>query len=838
MRGIEEVYKAKPQTAGGFQANRLKWGSQSLENQMRGTPFRNDLVGLKDDPSVRGHVTQSNSPEEFVASRDEENSSRRASGLVRVCWLSSTNSDRTSRSWVNVDKLTLLDRKFQLGELVSSAKGEQTGVGKVIGFSSTVTIVNTLTGKILGGVRHSNLNHVSPLDQHSSTAIVYQGWLGWVKAVDYRYILKKEGVREDDSIICVTYPQLLTNLHCQPVRFRGECFTSAGVEVGQRLTGHPLTLTAYRKGELVSARVIRKSPQTLEVLWDVSRMGTQLRSPPPSKITGLQIRKALILPGVRQFDFQIGDLVCFGAACLEEDLDDDMAAMSFMYSNEEVAEERYPWVIVERTSTVEVAWQTGVDKQAATSLSPRFHQSDHDFWPGQLVRHHDGRLGQVLKVDPRERTCDVLWMLCHEEEKRVETDLSIYQLSHVAESQLQPGDVVVFKHQGYDVEDRVGRFTGRYVGGEAEVLWATLDRSYVEVSQLRRVDPIPNSMATSPIDWYFPDSPWECLCDYGSGDSSDRSAGGSDLEGLDSWTETSSAGAEAWTVPEDESYQDSFPGFFLEEDAPEDHWFLHATPKATHQFLKRMHWEHGVLRANLPKGIWVRGFGSRLDLLRVVIIGPQGTPYAGGTYCFDLFMDPEDFPASPPKCHFWRWVGPCDDEYRPLNPNLYPSGRVCLSLLGTWEGSTPQERWSPASSLLQLAVSLQSLVLVKNPFFNEAGYDRMHGSPEATRYSDAYNEHAFLLSLMTIPVAIKTPPTPLEAPLRDYYAKTLPAFLSKLRLISEEPLTASALSNFSLKPISNGCRSLLKCRIAELETAYKFILAPGFALISFEPSVA
>lgn len=47
--------------------------------------------------------------------------------------------------------------------------------------------------------------------------------------------------------------------------------------------------------------------------------------------------------------------------------------------------------------------------------------------------------------------------------------------------------------------------------------------------------------------------------------------------------------------------------------------------------------------------------------------------------------------------------------------NLYEEGKVCLSILGTWAGDK-NEMWSSSrSSLLQAFVSIQGLVLVKEP---------------------------------------------------------------------------------------------------------------------------
>ena len=64
-----------------------------------------------------------------------------------------------------------------------------------------------------------------------------------------------------------------------------------------------------------------------------------------------------------------------------------------------------------------------------------------------------------------------------------------------------------------------------------------------------------------------------------------------------------------------------------------------------------------------------------------MIAGPDGTPYAGGLFEFDCFM-PIVYPNSPPLMYLKTTGG---GTVR-FNPNLYADGKVCLSLLGTWEG--------------------------------------------------------------------------------------------------------------------------------------------------------
>ena len=65
---------------------------------------------------------------------------------------------------------------------------------------------------------------------------------------------------------------------------------------------------------------------------------------------------------------------------------------------------------------------------------------------------------------------------------------------------------------------------------------------------------------------------------------------------------------------------------------------------------------------------------------------------------------------------------------------------MCLSLLGTWSGDQG-ERWhAKTSTLLQVLMSIQALILVPDPFFNEPGYEKTRGTVEGDRQSRLYNE--------------------------------------------------------------------------------------------------
>jgi baculoviral IAP repeat-containing protein 6 len=136
-----------------------------------------------------------------------------------------------------------------------------------------------------------------------------------------------------------------------------------------------------------------------------------------------------------------------------------------------------------------------------------------------------------------------------------------------------------------------------------------------------------------------------------------------------------------------------------------------------------------TLPVEYGSSIFVRAVENRLDTLRAVILGPDDTPYANGVFVFDIFL-PYNYPLVAPMVHFVNHGG------RRFNPNLYNCGKVCLSLLGTWSGPG----WiSGESSLLQVLISLQSLILVPDPYFNEPGCEVVRNTPCGLEYSNTYN---------------------------------------------------------------------------------------------------
>jgi ubiquitin-conjugating enzyme E2 O len=172
-----------------------------------------------------------------------------------------------------------------------------------------------------------------------------------------------------------------------------------------------------------------------------------------------------------------------------------------------------------------------------------------------------------------------------------------------------------------------------------------------------------------------------------------------------------------------------------------------------------------IVRTNLTYAdtIYVRAFEDRMDLFRAAMVGARGTPYHDGLFFFDLQLPPS-YPAAPPMVNY-RSFG------LRLNPNLYESGTVCLSLLDTF-GGEGTELWSPASStVLQVLVSIQGLVLTAQPFYNEIGYESLAGQPEGRRNELPYSENTYLLNLQTMLHLLRRPPAGFEVFVKNHFCR-------------------------------------------------------------------
>ncbi|GAA5993591.1 hypothetical protein JCM10908_000129 [Rhodotorula pacifica] len=178
----------------------------------------------------------------------------------------------------------------------------------------------------------------------------------------------------------------------------------------------------------------------------------------------------------------------------------------------------------------------------------------------------------------------------------------------------------------------------------------------------------------------------------------------------------------------------------VELDVKKHHYTREITESASsrrpHGSFVHLAKELAVLSTSLPAGIWVRHDEERVDVIKCMIAGPEHSPYAGGLFEFDIFL-PLRYPEVSPLC----WLVTTGGNKVRFNPNLYAEGKVCLSLLGTWSG-TPEEMWQPnKSTILQVLLSITSMILGTNyPFYNEPGF----GAPRDDDRNKTYNKNISL----------------------------------------------------------------------------------------------
>ena len=168
----------------------------------------------------------------------------------------------------------------------------------------------------------------------------------------------------------------------------------------------------------------------------------------------------------------------------------------------------------------------------------------------------------------------------------------------------------------------------------------------------------------------------------------------------------------------------------------------HVSSTRANTNLQQLYKELVEYQINLPvekhSAIYCRALESDLSRLRVLLTGPLDTPYATGCFLFDIEL--HNYPNAAPKVTLITTGG---GRVR-FNPNLYNCGKVCLSLLGTWQGPG----WKPKkSTLLQVLVSIQGLIMVPDPYFNEPGFERYQGTPRGKQSSDAYNRNLYAHTL-------------------------------------------------------------------------------------------
>lgn len=191
---------------------------------------------------------------------------------------------------------------------------------------------------------------------------------------------------------------------------------------------------------------------------------------------------------------------------------------------------------------------------------------------------------------------------------------------------------------------------------------------------------------------------------------------------------------------------------------------------------------------NLPiywdSTVFIRYFTESIAGLKFMITGPKNTPYENGLYEFHAYY-PKEYPDTEPKVNFMTTGG---NKVR-FNPNLYDSGKVCLSLLGTWSGGK-DEKWNKTSNMFTVICSIQGQILgVDFPYYNEPGWEKQMYTEKGKKKAFEYNDLRRYKNLqVAINNQIEKPPKHFEDVIKKYFVHKEKEIMERCTKWAEESL--------------------------------------------------
>jgi len=122
------------------------------------------------------------------------------------------------------------------------------------------------------------------------------------------------------------------------------------------------------------------------------------------------------------------------------------------------------------------------------------------------------------------------------------------------------------------------------------------------------------------------------------------------------------------------------------------------------------------------EGIYYKHDESNMLKGYAYLCGPKDSQYFGGNYFFE-FTFPYDYPHKPPRVEFKT-----NDSITRFHPNMYRSGKVCLSILNTWKG----DQWTGCQSIRTILLTIVS-IMDNMPLLHEPGFTEKHS--DVLRYN-------------------------------------------------------------------------------------------------------
>ncbi|XP_053200376.1 (E3-independent) E2 ubiquitin-conjugating enzyme-like [Panonychus citri] len=434
-------------------------------------------------------------------------------------------------------------------------------------------------------------------------------------------------------------------------------------------------------------------------------------------------------------------------------------------------------------------------------LYPLHHLDGHEFFPGDFVIENREAVsflvyGVVQKVDRAARTVLVDWYKTSTTETKPtflsQENVSAYDIKDHPDHHYRAGCCVIrvdsnnHEYPPGDPFTRAGQVIECCTDGQLLCAWADGTKSKVYPHELFII---------------------------GEYDSDDLWASDNEIEedNLDNSMQSSEQG-----TPNRSKTIERKGEFAMIESVPLAHSYKDSALASTEFFHRKIRKEITLLKNSLPPDIHVKSFDERIDLFSVMIKGPSDTPYEDGLFLFDIQL-PCKYPFVPPSVQYKSY---CTDR---LNPNLYECGKVCISLLGTWTGKGTEVWDSKSSTLLQLLLSIQGLILVPEPYYNEAGYMRQKGTPIGHENSRLYNEMVIVKLIQSMTKMIISPEDAFKDEIMDHFNKRMKHFISRIE--NWLKISDTWNSKYSNEPIDK------MLTLLNLQDDYSAKRLPGFPLL-------
>ena len=188
--------------------------------------------------------------------------------------------------------------------------------------------------------------------------------------------------------------------------------------------------------------------------------------------------------------------------------------------------------------------------------------------------------------------------------------------------------------------------------------------------------------------------------------------------------------------------------------------------------LRRLNKELEELNLSPPTNCSAGPIDDDLFKWQATIMGPEGSPYHGGVFFLSIYF-PSDYPNTVPQV-LLHTTGKGRVRF---NPNLYDSGKVCLSILITWQG----EPWSGCQTLSSVLLAICT-VFNDAPLLNEPGVHKNHPDYETYNKIIAYKNMQFsiLELLLHPPPFVSAEFAMFEPTMRDHFRLKLPELQAKI----------------------------------------------------------